>query len=71
MNTSEHAGNVNGDNQTALDKPVWGAARIGEIINRTPRQAHHLLTRGLIKSARKVGNQWVANAGALRREFGA
>jgi hypothetical protein len=50
---------------------VWGAAAIGREINRNPRQAHHLLSRGLIKSARRVGNRWVANAGALRREFGA
>jgi hypothetical protein len=55
----------------ALDKPIWGAAAIGREINRTPRQAHHLLSRGLIKSARKVGSQWTANAAALRREFGA
>jgi len=54
-----------------LDKPVWGAAEIGRIINRNPRQTHHLLTSGLIKSARRIGGRWVANAGALRREFGA
>jgi hypothetical protein len=30
-----------GDNQNNLDKPVWGAAAIGEEINRTERQTHH------------------------------
>ena len=34
-----------------LDKPVWGVVEIGKIINRNPRQTHHLLTRGEIKSA--------------------
>jgi len=50
---------------------VWGAAAIGGIINRNPRQTHHLLSSGLIKSARRIGGRWVANAAALRREFGA
>jgi hypothetical protein len=70
MNSHEHAGNVNGDSQNSLDKCVWGAAEIGRIINRNRRQTHHLLTSGLIKSARRIGGRWVANAGALRREFG-
>ena len=30
----------------------WGAEAIGAVIGRNPRQTHHLLTRGEIKSAR-------------------
>jgi hypothetical protein len=55
----------------AAEKPVlWGAEEIGRVIGRTPRQTHHLLTTGKIKSAQKVGGRWVAGRGALR-EFGA
>jgi hypothetical protein len=71
MNSHDHADNVNGNNLSSFDKPVWGAAEIGRIINRNPRQTHHLLSSGHIKSARMVGGRWVANIAALRREFGA
>jgi len=50
---------------------VWGAEEIGEVINRTPRQTHYLLSQNQIKSAKKVGGRWVASRGALRREMGA
>ena len=50
---------------------VWGVGDIGAIINRTGRQTYHLLARGEIKSARKVGGRWVASRAALLREFGA
>jgi hypothetical protein len=30
----------------------WGAEAIGAVIGRNPRQTHHLLTRGEIKSAK-------------------
>jgi hypothetical protein len=62
---------VNGNHSAELDRPVWGAAAIGRLINKNPRQTHHLLARGLIKSARQVGHQWTATPSALRREFGA
>jgi hypothetical protein len=72
MNTSERAGNVNGDNQAALDKPIWGAEGIGEVIDRTPRQVFHLYHSGALKSIRKVGGRLVApSARALLRELGA
>jgi hypothetical protein len=61
---------VNRNREGSLDKPVWGAAAIGAVINRNPRQTHHLLTSGHIKSARRIGGRWVANVAALRREFG-
>jgi hypothetical protein len=61
---------------------AWNAAEIGRVIGRGPRQTHHLLTRGEIKCARRVGGKlneegklkggrWVANISALLREFGA
>ena len=50
---------------------LWGADQIGAAIGRNGRQAFHLLTNGEIKSARKVRGRWVANRGALLREFGA
>jgi hypothetical protein len=49
----------------------WGAAEIGAVIGRNPRQTHHLLTNGQIACARKVGGRWVASRSALLREFGA
>jgi hypothetical protein len=52
------------------DKPVWGALAIGEIIGRSERQTHHLLSRGSIKSAKRIGGRWCATPSALRREFG-
>jgi hypothetical protein len=56
------------------EKPVeeflWGAEAIGKPIHRTKRQTHHMLDRGLIRSARKVGGLWCANRTALLREFG-
>jgi hypothetical protein len=50
---------------------IWGAAAIGAEIGRTPRQTHHLLSAGEIKSALKKGGRWVASRTALLREFGA
>jgi hypothetical protein len=47
-----------------------GAEEIGKTIRRNKRQTHHMLHRGLIRSARKVGGLWCANLDALRREFG-
>jgi hypothetical protein len=48
---------------------AWGVEEIGRVIGRTPRQTHHILTQGQIKSARKVGGKWVANREALIREL--
>jgi hypothetical protein len=49
---------------------AWGVHEIAAEIERTHRQSHYLLTKGEIKSARKVGGRWVAGRDALRREFG-
>jgi hypothetical protein len=50
---------------------VWGAEEIGALLGRNPRQTHHLLSKGDIKCARKIGGRWVASRTALLREFGA
>lgn len=47
---------------------VWGAAAIGEVINRTPRQAIHLLEKNQLP-ARKSGGRWVASRRKLRAHF--
>jgi hypothetical protein len=57
------------DNGQVKDKVVWGAGPIGREINRTPRQAFHLLKSGSIKSAVKKGGRWAAYRSELRREF--
>jgi hypothetical protein len=64
---------INADSKHTVNSPVelaWGARAIGAVINRTERQVSHLLIRGHIKSARKLGGVYVANVGALMREFG-
>jgi hypothetical protein len=71
IDSPQHAGKVNEKIPNSLDKLVWGAVAIGEIINRNPRQTHHLLTRGHIKSARRIGGRWCASPAALLKEFGA
>ena len=60
---------VNNDKPNPTDF-LWGAAKIGRVIGLNQRQAHHLLTNGEIKSARKIRGRWVANRPALIREFG-
>ena len=57
-------------NHTSCDF-LWGAAEIAEAINRTPRQAHYLLSNGQIQCAQKKGGRWVCFRAALLRELGA
>ena len=62
---------VNQEPEAVTPSPVcWGAAEIGRVICRTERQAFHLLHRGQIKSARRVGGKWFASVRALKEEFG-
>jgi hypothetical protein len=37
---------------------VWGAKAISRVINRTEMQTYHMLEKGLIPGARKVGKLW-------------
>jgi len=48
-----------------LDEVLWGAAAIGAAINRTERQAHYLLERGLL-DATKTGKIWTSTPRRLR-----
>jgi hypothetical protein len=50
---------------------LWGADEIGRAIGRNRRQTHHLLSRGELKSVKKVGGRWVVSRAALLRELGA
>jgi hypothetical protein len=50
---------------------LWGAEAIGAAINRSPKQTYHLLKKGLIRSALRVGERWVADKDDLHREFSA
>ncbi len=59
------------NNQVDDSDFCWGAQAIGAVIGRNPRQTHHLLARGEIKSAKKVGGRWVVSRAALLRELGA
>lgn len=47
---------------------VWGAAAIGQVINRTPKQTFHLLENDQLP-ARKAGGTWVASRRLLREHF--
>ena len=55
------------------DKPsfdlVWGAKQIAKEIKRDTRQTFYLLEKGHISTAKKVGDQWVAERGKLREHF--
>lgn len=55
------------DEQKSSDfVPVWGAKKIGKAINENERRTLYMLEKGMLP-ARKVGNRWVAEMGALRR----
>jgi hypothetical protein len=66
MHTAVSEKPVEGDAEFA-----WEAKGIGKVIDRSPRQAIHMLAKGEIKCARKKGGRYVANVAALRKEFGA
>jgi hypothetical protein len=44
---------------------AWGAAAIGAVIRRKPRQVFYLAERGLIP-VKKIGRQWVGSRRKLR-----
>ena len=47
---------------------VWGYVAIARVINRNPRQTHHLLNHGKIISAKKVGGLTGSLVGCALRE---
>jgi hypothetical protein len=48
---------------------AWGTEAIAKEIGRSPNATYHMLHRGLIRSAHKVGNLWVAEREALHAEM--
>ncbi len=48
---------------------VWEAAGIGKEINLSPRQTYHLLERGAIRAAKRIGGRWCADRAGLRSQF--
>ena len=49
-----------------LDRPIWGAARIGHEAGKSAKAASHLLAKGLI-DADKCGRLWVSTPRRVRR----
>lgn len=43
-----------------LDKPVWGAPEIAQVINKTVDATEHMLAKGLL-DASKCGKIWVTS----------
>jgi hypothetical protein len=54
-----------------MSEKLWGAEAIGAAINRNPKQTYHLLSKGLIRSAKRIGKRWVVDKDDLQREFSA
>jgi hypothetical protein len=61
------------------DDAIWGAASIGAVIGRTPRQTHYMLNRGCLPAKRMGGcyvgdtlrgARWVASRKALLAAVG-
>ncbi len=42
-----------------LDRPIWGAGAIAEIVNRTQSETYYVLEKGHLP-ARKVGKTWTS-----------
>ena len=56
------------DNNDPDNTPIWGIKAIAAVVGRTPRQAYHLLKRGLL-DADQVGRQWVSTRRRLLAPF--
>jgi hypothetical protein len=52
------------------DRLLVGVAELAAEPKVPQRQMYHWLSTGQIKSARKMGNQWVAGRRQFRRELG-
>ena len=51
-----------------LDLPVWGAANIAKVLNKSTRAAFHLLEQKHV-DAEKLGGQWVSTKRRLLRRI--
>ncbi len=52
-----------------IDRPVWGAEAIGQIINRPEKAAFEMLERGVLP-AKKVKGRWVSTPRKLLNAIG-
>lgn len=48
---------------------LWGSGQIGPEIGLSPRQANHLLSKGAIPGAVKIGGKWCIPRTVLRAAF--
>jgi len=62
LGASEH--NNSGENDI-----VWGVAGIAKTINRTPRQAYHMIDQKLLRSVKKIGGRYCASRNRLLAEL--
>jgi hypothetical protein len=46
------------DQPLPLPRIVWGVPAIAKAINRTERATYHMVERGTLPGARKVGGRW-------------
>jgi hypothetical protein len=59
-----------GRSTDAAGRIVWGVEAIAAEINRTPRQAYHMLESGNLPGARKFGNRWSFRPDVFHAAFG-
>jgi hypothetical protein len=65
MTTSEDV--INALNR---DAPIyWGVAAIAARLGRTPRQVYHMLSKGRLKGAIKIGWLWVMTERSIQRNL--
>jgi hypothetical protein len=48
---------------------AWGCRAIAAELGRPERAVFHLLTKGALPCAKKIGNRWCADRSALRTLF--
>lgn len=68
MNTEQPAGSGVNDSDSCRPKFLWGVRAIAEKIGRTERQTYHLVSKGALKSVKRVGHQYVAEQDRLIAE---
>lgn len=51
------------------DQLIWGVEDIADEIGRDRRQVYHLLNRGALPGAKKVGGRWVIAKARLWKIF--
>lgn len=48
---------------------LWGAAAIAAFLGKTPRATFHLLERGQVPGAVKIGGQWALSVDVFKRKI--